>query len=352
MQSIVDNSRRVVLTKQEMSNRGGCQCKLGGDLLTDLLASAFPGNIHSLSPFEDSSVISDPQTLLSPLLFANDLAPLIGIDLWQAGVIGALHSMSDIYASGGRPRWCLVTLQLTPDDPVGRGTAIMDGVNAACSRSGSIVVGGHTLLGPELMVGMSVIGVPQSSTIIRKRCGSPGDVLMLSKPLGVGLATQAFKLGVMDTEGFEEALNVMMASNESASVAAVEAGITAGTDVSGFGFLGHLGEMLGESLGATIFVDSVPVLKCVRGLPAQSGRTSWALRNRDYVSSDVEIEGVTDPTYLTPLLDPQTNGGLLVAANPSVVQRLMASGFVPVGRLTENHAINLSKGISPDATLT
>jgi selenide, water dikinase len=206
------------------------------------------------------------------------------------------------------------------------------------------VAGGHTATGAEPMAGLMAIGAPRSDRVLGKTGARPGDRLLLSKPLGVGLVTRAYRLGVADEAAFETALALMETSNGPASAFAVAAGIQTATDVSGFGFLGHLAELLTDDLGAEIDLRDVPVLDAARPLLSGSHRTDWTDGNFDYAGSRRRLTGVTDTARLLPLLDPQTNGGLLVAAAPDAAARLQEGGFVPVGRVTGSGTIAITVG--------
>ncbi len=134
----------------------------------------------------------------------------------------------------------------------------------------------------------------------------------------------------------------MRRSNRSASIAAVDARVTAATDITGFGVLGHLSELLAPSgLGATININQVPTLSAVKALPSSVGRTHWLQSNYEYAASRHRLLGVTDLERLFPLLDPQTNGGLLVAADEAGASRLLTDGFVSIGRVNNREVIEL-----------
>ena len=327
------------LTRGEMNPRGGCQCKLAGLDLQDILDGArkwatqegarlvAPGNP------EDCAIIEVPA---SRLLLSTDLTPIVGVDLFAAGRIAALHSMSDIYACGGLPRWGLVTLVVEAEQRLDYAQAVLGGILKECAAEGAEVVGGQTVVGPEAMAGLTVIGVPRSDRILRKKGAQPDDVLLLSKPLGVGLILRGYKLGLLDEAILATAISVMTISNASASAAMVEAGVHASTDVTGFGMLGHLAEMLTPDLGAILELTKIPVLPGAQSLPVQAVRTIWIENNYEYATARNRISGIIDAHRLTQLLDPQTNGGLIVSASRDAARKLQNRGFSVIGQVTRS----------------
>jgi selenide,water dikinase len=321
-----------------MNPRGGCQCKLAGLNLTELLdgavalASQSDGTLKTHAYPEDCAIVD---VAARSLLLTTDLTPLVGIDLQAAGRIAALHAMSDIYASGGMPKWALVTLVVDMEQPEDHPLVVLAGIMAQCASEGTEVVGGHTITGPEAMAGLTVIGYPSSDHVLRKKGAQPGDVLLLSKALGVGLISRGYKLGLLDEKALDAAVSTMLISNASASAAAVEIGVHAATDVTGFGMLGHLSEMLEPELGAILEHSRIPVLPEAKGLPIQAIRTIWIDNNYEYAAAHSEILGITEQEQVSVLFDPQTNGGLLVSATEEAAVKLQARGFTMIGRVTD-----------------
>ncbi len=330
----------VVISREEMSERCGCQGKLPGAELDELLAVAFCPLSSPVRKPDDCAVLKHAG---GDLLATNDLGPLVGPDLLRAGRIAAVHALSDVYAMGGDPLWALVTLIIDRAMPEGSGAAVLRGIAQATAADGVEVVGGQTLVGPEGMAGLSVIG-RANPTLLTKDGARPADRLMLSKPLGSGLVVRAFRLGLLDEAGLEPALRLMETSNRAASRAAVQAGAHACTDVTGFGLLGHLAEMLApDQLGATLHLDRVPLLDALHELPAAVAQTSWIRANLDYARSRSRLHGAQSIDELRALLDPQTSGGLLVAVTPESVAQLEHVGFVNIGTVTEKPRLELSQ---------
>ena len=334
------------ITRHEMSPRSGCLSKLPPCDLDELLNASFElaGGTSSRrlggSPprHEDSALVEIGQ---QQLLVTTDIGPIVGIDLYAAGRIAALHAMSDIFACGGIPHWALATLFVDAAKPAVDMATVLAGVLQACHHEGVELVGGHTSLGSEAMAGLTVLGIPRPGVILRKNGALPGDVLFLSKPLGSGLVLRAFKLGLIGEGELADAISIMETSNARASACAVDARVHASTDVTGFGLLGHLVEMLNGNLGASLQLGAIPVLDYVRSLPEEVGRTCFAQGNLEYVISSQKLDGSTEFKRLVPLLDPQTNGGLLVAAAQEAAELLCGSQFSRIGQVTMSGHIEL-----------
>lgn len=337
-----DPCANVFLRRDQMSLRCGCMAKLGGDELTCMLDTAFTQadaqtRMASLDP-EDATVL-DPFS--GRIATSLDFGPLSGPDAYRAGRIAAAHSMSDVYAMGGKPivaSAILVVDQMLPD---GTPEAVMAGMIDGCVADDVSLVGGHTIIGPEALAGLSVIGsLPEQ--FVTKRGVKAGDRLMISKPLGSGMIMRAYRYGELDDAALEEALVCMEQSNRVAGNALLAAGVRAGTDVTGFGLLGHLAEMLkGGAQGAEIVLAEVPVFAAARDLPASFGRSSWIENNLQYCHSQVALSTSLVRQDLAPLLDPQTSGGLLIAAPSSSVNALAQAGFTTIGTVNDSSKLEV-----------
>jgi selenide,water dikinase len=331
------------LTRVEMNIRGGCQCKFPGLELADMLSGAIQWASESGAPValppspEDCALV---EASGQRLLISTDIAPIVGVDLRAAGRIAALHAMSDIYASGGIPKWALVNLVVQTDRPAVHAQAVLAGILEQCALEGAPVLGGQTIMGPEALAGLTVGGTPRSR-LLRKGGARPGDTILLSKPLGVGLILRAYKLAQVDESVLAKAITVMSQSNADASAAAVEAGVHAATDVTGFGLLGHLAEMLAPNLGATVELSRIPKILEPPLLP-HTVPTVWIQDNHDYADALCPLRGTTGLQDISILLDPQTNGGLLVTADDHLTSQLESRGFTAIGRVSETHSIEVA----------
>jgi selenide,water dikinase len=324
-----------------MNGRGGCQCKLPGLDLEELLEAVGANASQSGTAIdypEDCAVVELGEFRL---LLSTDFVPLVGLDLFAAGGIAALHSMSDIFASGGIPKWALVNLIVDGSRPIEYAKAVLAGVIDQCAKEGAQLVGGQTVVGQEAMVGLSVVGVPLGNRILRKGGSLPGDSLLLSKPLGVGLVLRGFKLGLLDEAALDSAITTMTISNAHASAVALESGVNACTDVTGYGLLGHLSQMLAPTLGAMIDLPQIPILPQAKGLPAAALRTVWTEGNYEYATTRMRIATTLPFDLLAVLVDPQTNGGLLVSARPDSVDQLRCAGFISIGTVTDSGVVDI-----------
>jgi len=315
---------------------GGCHGKLAGIRLEEVLSCAWNTDSSAelpgfLSQPEDSALIEISGT---SLLCSTDLIYLPGANLYDAGRVAALHALSDIYASGGLPRWALVTLLIGREMPFEYGQAVMAGVRETCTQEGVAIIGGHTVTGNEAMVGLSVIGTTLQPPL-RKGGAVPGDRLFLSKPVGTGLCLAGFKNGLCADDVLAEAVAVMLASSKDAAEAATRANATACTDVSGFGLLGHLSELLSSGLGAELRKHAVPTLAFASTAPRVLAESLWIRNNYEYATSRVEMQCSEAVHRLAGLLDPQTNGPLLVAAPPASTDLLLSAGYTEVGQFTD-----------------
>jgi selenide,water dikinase len=321
--------------------RGGCAAKLSGLPLVELLGEAYrlvygAAIPHPMMAPYDSALLDVGDS--RALMVSADQMPVFGPDPEIAGRIAALHAMSDLFASGADPRWALPVIVVCPR-ALEQAQSVLVGLLRACRSEGVAVVGGHTSTGSEALIGLCVLGVPASDRSLGKLGAHEGDRLFLSKPVGTGLILHAVAAGELPTEALDIAIETMLISNRVAGTAALGAEATASTDVSGFGLLGHLAEMLGDRLGARVNSGGVPTLPYV-DLMSSPFRRGGAIRaNHDYVAERLTLTGVSDIDRLAPLLDPQTNGGLLITAPTDRTSELRAASFVEIGTITSTSGI-------------
>ncbi|CAN5754603.1 selenide, water dikinase SelD [soil metagenome] len=260
--------------------------------------------------------------------------------LW--GQIAATNAASDVYAMGGRPLFALNIVGWNRDelslDLLGD---VLDGANAAARAGGWITVGGHTIDDPEPKFGCAVIGEVRIDSMLRADGLRPGDALVLTKPVGIGIVATALKRGAAPHATVAAAAASMTLLNAEASRVAVEAGATGATDVTGFGLLGHLRRMIEASgVDVTLEAAAVPVLPGVSDLLAQGMVPGGTRRNLAWAAERVSSDGVDDDTLLL-LADAQTSGGLLFgvddARSGASVDALRATGHdaAVVGRVTQ-----------------
>lgn len=243
------------------------------------------------------------------------------------GRIAAQNAVSDVYAMGGRPMFALNLVAWPSSElPVTMLAEVMAGGAEIGAESGFPVVGGHSIDDPEPKYGLAVVGEVHPDRILTNAGLRDGDALVLTKALGIGVATTAIKAGTAPDDVAAAAVASMTASNAAAAQAAVAAGATGCTDVTGFGLLGHLMKMAQASgVDAMLDVAAVPLLAGVRELAAAGTMPGGSRRNRDWVAPSVDVGGFGELDVLL-LADAQTSGGLLFGVRPEraadVVARL------------------------------
>ena len=265
--------------------------------------------------------LSDDVALVQTLDFFTPVAD----DPEMYGRIAAVNSLNDIYAMGGRPLTALSIVcypQKGDWDVLG---SILAGGQAAMNEEGVVVLGGHSVDDPEMKFGYSVTGVIDPARVITNSGAQPGDVLILTKPIGTGAINTAVKNGVADPETERAAVETMTRSSASASKTMVRLGANACTDITGFGLLGHAYEMAKGS-GVTLTIDSkgVPLLPDVLELIRKGMLTRGDKNNRVYVGDTVRMSPDVAPEMQSALFDPQTAGGLFISLPEGQAGRFLA----------------------------
>ena len=243
------------------------------------------------------------------------ITPLVD-DPFTFGRIAAANALSDVYAMGGRPVTAM-NLAFFPACtlPTSVLAAILAGGAFALKEAGACLVGGHTVEDNELKFGLAVTGLIDPAGVVRNCTARPGDVLVLTKPLGSGIVSTAIKAEMVSPEVEAEAIRWMTQLNAKAAELMVACGATAATDVTGFGLIGHACEMaLGAKVTFRIELSRVPLMGGIRGLIADGMVPAGCYRNREHYSRLVSGIGGEN---LLPLFDPQTSGGLLIALRPN-----------------------------------
>lgn len=255
------------------------------------------------------------------------ITPLVN-DPFTFGEISAANSLSDIYAMGGRPVAALAIAAFpgcTYKTEVLK--AILQGALKTIKRAGVVLIGGHSLEDSELKFGLSVTGTIDKDRILRAGGANEGDILILTKPIGIGVLTTALKRSTFGDEHIAEAVKWMTTLNAEASELALKAGASACTDVTGFGLLGHAYNMLRNSqIDYVISADDVPVLDNVVDLADEGMCPGGAYKNLKYLSDKVGFSGAVNMQQRLILADPQTSGGLLVAVKEENIEVFRASG--------------------------
>ncbi|KWT87960.1 selenide, water dikinase SelD [Candidatus Magnetominusculus xianensis] len=242
------------------------------------------------------------------------ITPLVN-DPFTFGEISAANSLSDIYAMGGRPVAALAIAAFpscTYNTEVLK--AILQGALKTIKRAGAVLIGGHSLDDQELKFGLSVTGTIDKNRILRAVGAQAGDVIILTKPIGIGILTTALKRSTFGDDHISEAVKWMTTLNMEASMLALKAGATACTDVTGFGLLGHAYNMVRNTqIDIIMDADAVPLLDGVVELAEEGMCPGGAYKNLKYLSDKVLFAGAVNMQQRLIMSDPQTSGGLLVA---------------------------------------
>jgi selenide, water dikinase len=316
----------------ELTTCGGCAAKWGASLLGELLAAVPPdgdGLLVGLDAADDAAVarVADGVALVS----TTDFFPPLVDDPADYGAIAAANACSDVFAMGGEVLLALNIAAFPETLPVPVIQAIFRAAAEVVAEAGGVVAGGHTIRSPEPIFGLAVQGLVAPGREFTKGGACPGDRLVLSKPLGTGLA-----LASGDAEIVAAAVASMRRLNRAAAATLRGHGdaVHAVTDVTGFGLLGHGWEMADRSAAHLVFeATRLPVLDGVAGLAEAGVRTGGDARNRDYVAGRVALEA--GEAAATIAFDPQTSGGLLAAVHPAEVDGLLADGFVDIGLVVD-----------------
>ena len=333
-----------------LSHGGGCGCKIAPGVLSDILKGTNalpvpPELLVGIETADDAAVykLNDEQALIATTDF---FMPIVD-DPFDFGRIAATNAISDVYAMGGTPIMALalvgMPINVLSTQTIGR---ILEGGASVCKAAGIPIAGGHTIDSVEPIYGLVALGLVHPQRVKRNADARAGDVLVLGKPLGVGVLSAALKKNALPPEGYAQMIANTTRLNTPGPALAALAGVHAITDVTGFGLAGHALEMARGS-GCTVEIDwnAVPLLDGVRDLAAQGMVTGASGRNWAGYGRDVQLPASLPPQDQALLTDPQTSGGLLVACRPEALDQVLAifraQGFdqaAVVGRVVEGPA--------------
>jgi selenide,water dikinase len=311
------------------SHGGGCGCKIAPGVLSEILSKStgFPVPkelMVGIETADDAAVykLNDEQALIATTDF---FMPIVD-DPFDFGRIAATNAISDVYAMGGTPIMALALVGMPvnklPLETIGQ---IIRGGESVCADAGIPIAGGHTIDSVEPIYGLVVMGLVHPSKVKRNADARAGDVLVLGKPLGVGVLSAALKKDALGEEGYAAMIANTTKLNKPGRLLADMPGVHALTDVTGFGLLGHLLELArGAQLSATLDMARVPLLPGVLQLAQDGFFTGASGRNWDAYDKDVELGAAVTPAQRALLTDPQTSGGLLVACDPASVDEVLA----------------------------
>ena len=269
---------------------------------------------------------------LRSLVVTTDFFTPVVDDPYDYGIVAAANSLSDIYAMGAEPFLALNIAALPPDLPYEISSEILRGGAEKVHESGAVIAGGHTITDKEPKYGLIALGFVHPQKMMTKAGARPGDKLVLTKPLGMGLLTTAIKQGKAAPQDIAEAVGWMSRLNRDSAGAAVEHGVHGATDITGFSLLGHGFEMAEASgVGLRLSYDQIPFLKCLPTYAAMRTFPGGSIENREYYSKHVHFASYLGELEEMLLFDAQTSGGLLL----SVPAEKLASFLTRVNELNQ-----------------
>lgn len=303
----------IKLTK--LAKCAGCGAKVGAGVLAQLLDGIKvhhdPNLLVGFDKSDDASVykISDELALVQTV----DFFPPIADDPYLFGQIAATNALSDVYAMGGEPKLCLNIMAIPESMPKEAVHQMLRGGYDKVYEAGALITGGHSILDDEPKYGLCVTGFVHPDKMLTNSAARPGDVLLLTKPIGIGVLTTAHKADMLSPEGLELAQRMMTTLNKSARDAMVKYEVHACTDVTGFGLLGHAFEMAqGSDVEMTIDVNAVNLIPESLELAKMGILPAGMYRNRTFAEPGVDV-GDVELAKQDLLFDPQTAGGLLIS---------------------------------------
>jgi selenide, water dikinase len=319
-----------------LAHGGGCGCKLAPSMLEQLLADQPLGAPYRQllvgTEMPDDAAVWQLEDGTCVIATTDFFMPVVD-DPYDFGRIAATNAISDVYAMGGRPIMALAILGM-PLDKIAPETVreILKGGAAVCSSAGIPVAGGHSIDSPEPIYGLAVIGVCRTEEVRRKSDVRPGDAMILTKPLGVGVYSAALKKEALSPDAYAEMIATTTLLNMVGAQLAKDTAVHAITDVTGFGLLGHALEMSRSSkVTLAIRAADLPLLSQAATLAQQGFVTGASLRNWASYSKDINLPPLMPDWQRHLLTDPQTSGGLLISCAPeradAVVRSIVAAGY-------------------------
>jgi selenide,water dikinase len=329
------------------SHGGGCGCKIAPGVLSEILKNSGGGLIPpelmvGIETADDAAVykLNDSQALIATTDF---FMPIVD-DPYEFGRIAATNAISDVYAMGGKPIMALALVAMPINQlPIEVISEIVRGGQDVCRAAGIPIAGGHTIDSVEPIYGLVVMGLVRPDRVRRNAGAQPGDVLILGKPLGVGVLSAALKKEQLSEAGYRHLIDTTTQLNTPGIALAQLDGVHALTDVTGFGLAGHALELArGAGLTAVIEWSKVPLLDGVEAMVAEGFVTGASGRNWAGYGADVDLAEGLPTTAQSLLSDPQTSGGLLVSCTAAQVDAVLevfrAEGFEAarvVGRMQD-----------------
>jgi selenide, water dikinase len=339
---------RIRLT--EFSHGGGCGCKIAPAVLSQILASTpirgLPQDLLVGTETADDAAVyrlNDEQALVATTDF---FTPIVD-DPFDFGRIAATNAISDVYAMGGRPIFALAIVGMPLEKlPVAVIQKVLEGGESVCAAAGIPIAGGHSIDTLEPIYGLVALGLVHPKKVKRNSSAKPDDLLVLGKPLGIGILSAALKKGKLSEAGYRAMLDWTTRLNTPGEALADLTGVHALTDVTGFGLAGHLLEILrGSKLAGEVRFDALPLIPEALDWAKQGVVTGASERNWNGYGHDVDLP-LGAPEWVRKLVtDPQTSGGLLVSCAPDALQPVLNEfkkrGFAEaalIGRISSGSA--------------
>ena len=347
---MIDDSRLTIhdsIKLTQYSHGAGCGCKIAPKVLDEILKSniTLPDNYKLLvgNQSKDDAAVYDLGDGMALISTTDFFMPIVD-DAFDFGRIAAANSISDVYAMGGKPLMAIAILGWPVEKlPVELAQRVIDGGRTICAEAGIPLAGGHSIDSTEPIFGLAVTGIVPIKNLKKNNTAQEGDYLFLTKPLGVGILSTAQKRGLLKEEHLPVLIRQMAALNKIGEELGKIRGVTAMTDITGFGLLGHLIEMAeGSGLSAEIYYEKIPVATGVKDYITQRIFPDATTRNWSSYSEKVKFEkGVNVMEAFTLLPDPQTNGGLLISVNEKSAEEIrdflrlnnLENFASPIGRL-------------------
>jgi selenide,water dikinase len=338
-------SETIKLT--QYSHGGGCGCKIAPGVLEEILQSqyAFPDNKNLLvgNHSKDDAAVYDLGNGAAVISTTDFFMPIVN-DPFDFGRIASANAISDVYAMGGKPIMAIAILGWPIDKlPASVAQKVLEGSRSICAEAGIPLAGGHSIDAPEPIFGLAVTGMVDLINLKQNNTAKEGDLLFITKKLGVGILSTAQKRELVTDNDFATLLKQLTQLNSLGEKFGKVQGVHAMTDVTGFGLLGHLTEMAeGSALTAEIFYDRLLILDGAKDYLAKKVVPGATNRNWNSISNKVTFDNIKNQQEAINLLcDPQTNGGLLVSVGESSVAEveaiLVESGYesfkTPIGKM-------------------
>jgi selenide,water dikinase len=314
----------------QYSHGGGCGCKIAPSVLAEMLAAmprppSYPNLMVGTESSDDAAVYKLNES--QAIVVTTDFFMPIVDDARDFGRIAATNALSDVYAMGATPILALAVVGMPVDKlPLDTIREILAGGASVCEAANIPLAGGHSIDTPEPIYGLAAVGVAHPDHIKRNDRAQAGDVLILGKPLGVGVLSAALKKGELSEEGYRQMVDTTTQVNRVGATLGGMGSVHAMTDVTGFALLGHLLEVCrGSKLGAEVDFKALPVLSVALKLAEQGYSTGAADRNWASYGAEVDLPQAFPEWQRKLLCDPQTSGGLLVACAANEADKVLAT---------------------------